>query len=178
MGFGQSKPVKKFGEDLQDVDILDIIATKYILTQNFQDMKKLGSKEYCDKLVILTSKIIKKYMNEKEIKYLAQRITDGNYYNEMTKEKVIYLDTNELSSKSNKRFSKKELDEFKKYNENDDKSSDLRKTRDDMGDYERREIYRNQSDYGASDYGASDYHSRDNRARDNRARDNRARDNH
>ena len=79
MGFGQSKPVKKFGEDLQDVDILDIIATKYILTQNFQDMKKLGSKEYCDKLVILTSKIIKKYMNEKEIKYLAQRITDGNY---------------------------------------------------------------------------------------------------
>jgi hypothetical protein len=175
MGIGQSKPVNKFGKDLQDVDILDIIATKYILTQNFQDMKKLGSKEYCDKLVILTSKIIKKYMNEKEIKYLTQRIKDGNYYNEMTKEKVIYLDTNELSSKSNKRFSKKELDEFKKYNEGDDKSSDRRKLRDDIGDYERQEIYRDQRDNRYRDNRSRDNRYRDNRYRDNRSRDNRYR---
>ena len=51
MGLGQSKE-KKFDENLEAVDLLDIIATKYILTQNFQDMKKLGQKEYCDKLVI------------------------------------------------------------------------------------------------------------------------------
>ena len=125
MGLGESKPDNKFSDDLKDVDLLDIIATKYILTQNFQDMKKLGSKEYCDKLVILTSKIIKKYMNEKEIKYLAQRVKNGNYYNEMTKEKVIYLDTNELTSKSNRRFSKKELSDFKK-REEDEKIQKLR----------------------------------------------------
>ena len=45
-------------------DILDILATKYILTQNFQDMKKLGDKEYCNKLVILTADIIKKFLKE------------------------------------------------------------------------------------------------------------------
>jgi len=59
MGLGQSKE-KKFDENLEAVDLLDIIATKYILTQNFQDMKKLGQKEYCDKLVILTSDIKEK----------------------------------------------------------------------------------------------------------------------
>ena len=60
MGLGQSKEENKFDKDLKPVDMIDIIATKYILTQNFQDMKKLGQKEYCDKLVILTSDIVKK----------------------------------------------------------------------------------------------------------------------
>ena len=51
MGLGQSKEKNKFDGDLKPVDMIDVIATKYILTQNFQDMKKLGQKEYCDKLV-------------------------------------------------------------------------------------------------------------------------------
>ena len=92
MGLGQSKKEKnKFDEDLKPVDLIDIIATKYILTQNFQDMKKLGQKEYCDKLVILTSDIVKKFMNEKEIEYLAQRVNRGDYYNKMVKQKVTAM---------------------------------------------------------------------------------------
>jgi hypothetical protein len=167
MGFGQSKPDNKFGEDLKDVDLLDVIATKYILTQNFQDMKKLGSKEYCDKLVILTSKIIKKYMNEKEIKYLAQKINNGNYYNEMTTEKVIYLDTNELSSKSNNRFSKKELKEFKK-REEDEKIQILR-------DQQKSRNFR----HGKGDYDGydADYRMRDDPRRYPRRRQQKVREN-
>ena len=38
--------------------IIDFIATDYILTQNFTDMYNLTDEKYCDKLLILTSKII------------------------------------------------------------------------------------------------------------------------
>jgi len=142
MGLGQSKKEKnKFDEDLKPVDLIDIIATKYILTQNFQDMKKLGQKEYCDKLVILTSDIVKKFMNEKEIEYLAQRVNRGDYYNKMVKQKVMYLDTNELDSKSRQSFSKKELEDFKKKDE-DALGKHLVK------EYQRRQTRSRDYDYG------------------------------
>ena len=40
--------------------ILDYIATYYILTMDFKSLRKLYDKEYCDKLVILTSDIIQR----------------------------------------------------------------------------------------------------------------------
>lgn len=146
MGLGQSKEKNKFDEDLKPVDMIDIIATKYILTQNFQDMKKLGQKEYCDKLVILTSDIIKKFMNEKEIEYLARRVDRGDYYNRMVKKKVMYLDTNELDPKSKQRFSKKELEDFKK-KEEDELGKHLIK------EYQRRKQGSRDYDYGYDDNG-------------------------
>ena len=42
--------------------IMDYIATYYILTMDFISLRKLCDKEYCDKLVILTSEIIEKYL--------------------------------------------------------------------------------------------------------------------
>ncbi len=39
---------------------LNEIATDYILGQNFQDMVRLTNSKYCDDLVIITSKILKK----------------------------------------------------------------------------------------------------------------------
>jgi hypothetical protein len=144
MGLGQSKEKNKFDGDLKPVDMIDVIATKYILTQNFQDMKKLGQKEYCDKLVILTSDIIKKFMNEKEIEYLAQRVNRGDYYNRMVKQKVMYLDTNELNHKSKERFSKKELSDFQK-KEDDVLGKRL------VEEYQRRQRRSRDYDYGYDD---------------------------
>ena len=95
MGATQSKS-KDSGQELKAVNILDILATKYILTQNFQDMKKLGDKEYCNKLVILTADIIKKFLKEKEITYIAQRVIDGVPVNMKKSASVIYLSTNKL----------------------------------------------------------------------------------
>jgi hypothetical protein len=45
-------------------DIIDYVATYYILTMDFKSLSKLAEKEYCNKLVILTSDIIKKYFND------------------------------------------------------------------------------------------------------------------
>ena len=57
--------------------IIDYIATYYILTMDFKSLRKLYEKEYCDKLVILTSDIVQRYFTDIEITYLAQRIKNG-----------------------------------------------------------------------------------------------------
>ena len=117
MGATESKPKPKdVSSAASGADLLDMIAAKYILTQNFKDMEKLSQKAYCDKLVILTSDIIKKYMNEKTIKYLAEKKgTSGVPQNYMTQENVMYLDTSEIdSSAAKQRFSKQELDNIQK----------------------------------------------------------------
>ena len=71
---------------------LDYIASNYILTQNFIDMKRLSDIKYCNNLVVLTAKIIETNLNDKEISYLSKRIKNGKEVEEMTKERVIYLD--------------------------------------------------------------------------------------
>jgi hypothetical protein len=79
-------------------NVLDYIATYYIMTMNFKSLKKLNEKEYCDKLVILTSDIIEKYFNDTEIKYLQNRIKNGVEVNEMNKEKIIFFNKENLES--------------------------------------------------------------------------------
>ena len=107
-------------------------------------MKKLGQKEYCDKLVILTSDIIKKFMNKREIEYLARRVERGDYYNRLEKKKVMYLDTNELGTKSKQRFSKKEVEDFEK-KEQEQLGKQL------VREYKRRQDRTQDYDYGYED---------------------------
>jgi len=79
-------------------DVVDYIATYYILTMDFKSLSKLSEKAYCDKLVILTSDIIQRYFNDMEITYLAQRIKDGVEVNDLNKEKIIFIDKDNLES--------------------------------------------------------------------------------
>jgi hypothetical protein len=72
-------------------DVIDYIATYYILTMDFKSLSKLSEKDYCDKLVVLTSDIIERYFTELEIEFLAQRIKNGVEVNEMEKDNIIYL---------------------------------------------------------------------------------------
>ena len=76
--------------------IVDFVATNYILTANFQDLLNLTDKNYCDELVVLTSKIIANHLDSQTIDYLAQRTQGGEIINQMTKDKVIYFKKNEL----------------------------------------------------------------------------------
>lgn len=76
--------------------ILDYIATYYILTMDFKSLRKLYDKEYCDKLVILTSDIIQRYFTDLEITYLSQRIKNGVEVNEIDKDNVIFFDRDNL----------------------------------------------------------------------------------
>jgi len=79
-------------------DIIDYIATYYILTMDFKSLSKLSEKAYCDKLVVLTSDIIERYFNDMEITYLAQRIKGGVEVNDLSKEKVIFINKDNLES--------------------------------------------------------------------------------
>lgn len=71
--------------------IIDYVATYYILTSDFQSLKKLHQKEYCDNLVILTSDIIERYFTDIDITYLAQRIKEGVEINEYEKDKILFF---------------------------------------------------------------------------------------
>ena len=79
-------------------DVVDYIATYYILTMDFKSLSKLSEKAYCDKLVILTSDIIQRYFNDMEVTYLAQRIKEGAEVNVLNKEKVTFINKDGLES--------------------------------------------------------------------------------
>ena len=79
-------------------DIIDYIATYYILTMDFKSLSKLSEKAYCDKLVILTSDIIDRYFNEMDVTFLAQRIQSGVEVNELKKEKIRFINKDYLES--------------------------------------------------------------------------------
>jgi flagellar biosynthesis GTPase FlhF len=70
MGAGVSKNISNSGL----ADKIDSIASKYILAQNYNDMEKISEKDHCDKLVILTAKIIKQQLNPLEQKEMVSRI--------------------------------------------------------------------------------------------------------
>ena len=106
MGATQSK--KKTGiEKIEEYDIfdtLDIIATKYIVNGNLKDMEKLVDKEYCDKLVIVTTDVISHYFKEKNIKYLA-RNTEANIYKNndvLTRENIMWIQRPEIAKTGRK----------------------------------------------------------------------------
>ena len=79
-------------------EVIDYIATYYILTMDFQSLSKLSEKAYCDKLVILTSDIIDRYFNEMEVTFLAQRIKGGVEVNYLTSEKIRFINKDNLES--------------------------------------------------------------------------------
>ena len=79
-------------------EIIDYIATYYILTMDFKSLSKLSDKEYCDDLVVLTSDIIQKYFNDLEVTYLEQRVKGGIDVNELKKENIIFLNKDQLEN--------------------------------------------------------------------------------
>ena len=98
--FSQQSKTKKSLEH-----IINYVASKYIRTQNFNDMKNLSDPKYCDKLVILTSKIIKEYLDNTTIKYLAAK--KGIMGDKILKENVLAINKDDLDRLDVKNFSKK-----------------------------------------------------------------------
>ena len=85
MGNSTSTSKKAESEFENFYDVIDYIATYYILTMDFKSLSKLSEKAYCDKLVILTSDIVDRYFNEIEVTFLAQRIKEGVEVNDLNK---------------------------------------------------------------------------------------------
>ena len=95
-------------------EMVDYIASYYILTLDFQSLQQLSQKEYCDKLVILTADIIKQQFTDLEVTYLAQRIKDGKEINNLQQEKLAFinkdkLDKMDISNDLNKSIKKKRI---------------------------------------------------------------------
>ena len=94
-----SKTEKTNNLDL--IDTLDFIACNYIFTLNYENMKKLYDKKYCDKLVVLTSDIINNYYNEIEVNQLSDRISFGeNFLHKPKHEKIIYYQKSDITDNS------------------------------------------------------------------------------
>ena len=77
-------------------DVIDYIATYYILTMDFQSLSKLSEKAYCDKLVILTSDIVDRYFNDTQVTFLEQRIKNGVEVNNLKSENIRYINKDTL----------------------------------------------------------------------------------
>jgi len=80
--------------------VVDYIATYYILTMDFQSLRKLYDKQYCDNLIILTSDILERYFTDTEITFLSQRIKNGVEVNEMDKNRIIYFNKGDIEKSS------------------------------------------------------------------------------
>ena len=93
MGNAQSdvKPKKTLPE------IIDYISANYILTQNFTDMEKLADMTYCDKLAILTSRVVEKNTSNLDIKYMTQRLKKGVEINELKEDKLLFFSKAQLN---------------------------------------------------------------------------------
>ena len=81
-------------------DLVTHITDNYIATLNFQDMRKLSDRKYCNKLVILTAKIINKNMKAADIEFLNKRYVNENGKQiEVTNtatEKIYYMNKDDL----------------------------------------------------------------------------------
>ena len=88
MGGAQSR-----GNLLESVEIL---AYNLITKQSWKDMTNMENKSQCDKLIVLTSKVLKKHLNDRELIYLAQRVKDGVVTNITTTAGVSWMKKSEL----------------------------------------------------------------------------------
>ena len=53
---------------------IDRIASNYILSMNYEDMNKLSAKDHCDKLMILTAKILDQNLTNLDKKKMVERV--------------------------------------------------------------------------------------------------------
>lgn len=56
---------------------LDDIASDYILGADFNTLKNMKDKQYCEKVTIVTKEILEKQFSHLDIEYLATRVDDG-----------------------------------------------------------------------------------------------------
>ena len=90
MGNTQVKETGK-GKAKNLSEIINFVATNYILTQSFEDMESLKDPKYCDKLIVVTSDVLNKYLTKMDVQYLAQKVKQGVEVNEMTSDGLLYL---------------------------------------------------------------------------------------
>ena len=81
MGNAQSQKKTKetkntlFNEEL--INSIDLLASKLIFEQSFQNLTKLGNSNYCDEVSILTQKLLKESLDTVNINVISTRVKYG-----------------------------------------------------------------------------------------------------
>jgi len=78
MGIGASNEDEQKLKSKTSAELMDYLASNYITTASFKALKKMNEKEYCDKMVVLTTDLLNKYFDSVDIRYLAERIKNGD----------------------------------------------------------------------------------------------------
>ena len=103
----QQSSISKYGGGSEDTSIKDIkqipfdetidyIATHYILTSDFQSLRKLNEKTYCEKMIVLTSDIINKKFSDLEVDKILDRVENGTSPKDIEKENIVFFDKSQL----------------------------------------------------------------------------------
>ena len=95
---GNNASVKKAEKEKNLNEIINFIATNYILTQTFEDLVSLKDEKYCDKLIIVTSEVLEKYLSKMDVKYLAAKTKKGVVVNEMNNDELTYFERENLEN--------------------------------------------------------------------------------
>ena len=77
------------------------IAAHYILTSDFQRIKDLSTEDTCNKLVVMTSDLIAKYLDDTEVEYLVQHLdSSGTPIDKTVRERLIFFDKADAQGES------------------------------------------------------------------------------
>ena len=103
----QQSSISKYGgggvdnsiKDMKQIPLeetIDYIATHYILTSDFQSLRKLNEKTYCEKMIVLTSDIINKKFSDLEVDKILDRIENGSSPKDIEKENIVFFNKSQL----------------------------------------------------------------------------------
>ena len=82
---------KEITENKSIVEKVNEIAGDLILKQNITELSKLNKKEYCDKLVLITSKVLFNKIGNKDIEILRDRIYGDNIVSEPLNDNFSFI---------------------------------------------------------------------------------------
>jgi len=103
----QQSSISKYGgggevnstKDMKQIPLeetIDYIATHYILTSDFQSLRKLNEKTYCEKMIVLTSDIINKKFSDLEVDKILDRVENGSSPKDIEKENIVFFNKTQL----------------------------------------------------------------------------------
>ena len=89
-------PLSKEFPSMPISDMVDYIASYYILTMDFASLNKLLNKKYCDKMIILTADIISAHVTSADIDFLEKKVVDGTPIDQIVKKNVTFLNRDDI----------------------------------------------------------------------------------
>lgn len=95
-GGGEEDTSTREFKDIPLEETIDYVATHYILTSDFQSLRKLNEKTYCEKMIVLTSDIINNKFSDLEVDKILDRIENGSSSKDIERENIVFFSKTQL----------------------------------------------------------------------------------